>query len=69
MDRDAFASAITQAITDEGRIQVVRQEVPEIPADRPVVVATGIERDQPNWTRAFLGRGFFVFTDGCRQRA
>ncbi|HSB79667.1 MAG TPA: methylenetetrahydrofolate--tRNA-(uracil(54)-C(5))-methyltransferase (FADH(2)-oxidizing) TrmFO [Candidatus Methylomirabilis sp.] len=41
VDRGAFASAITQAITDEGRIQVVRQEVPEIPADRPVVVATG----------------------------
>lgn len=41
VDRDAFASAITKAIADEEGIQVVRQEVPEIPADRPVIVATG----------------------------
>ena len=41
VDRDAFASAITKVIADEDRIQVVRQEVPEVPADRPVIVASG----------------------------
>jgi methylenetetrahydrofolate--tRNA-(uracil-5-)-methyltransferase len=41
VDRDAFASAVTEAIADDGRIQVVRQEVPEIPSGRPAIVATG----------------------------
>ena len=41
VDREAFASAVTGAITCEDRIQVIRQEVPVLPADRPVVVATG----------------------------
>src|SRR5574341_1652665 len=41
VDRGAFASAVTDAIAKERRIQVIRQEVPEIPADRPAVVATG----------------------------
>jgi methylenetetrahydrofolate--tRNA-(uracil-5-)-methyltransferase len=41
VDRDAFSSAVTQAITEDDKIKVVRQEVPEIPGDRPTIVATG----------------------------
>jgi methylenetetrahydrofolate--tRNA-(uracil-5-)-methyltransferase len=41
VDRDAFASAVTQAITSHPLIQVIREEVPELPAARPVIVATG----------------------------
>ncbi|HYL81070.1 MAG TPA: FAD-dependent oxidoreductase, partial [Candidatus Acidoferrum sp.] len=41
VDRNAFASAVTEAITGEDRIEVVRQEVPETPADRPAIIATG----------------------------
>lgn len=41
VDRNAFASAVTEAITGDDRIQVIRQEIPEIPTERPVIVATG----------------------------
>lgn len=41
VDRERFASAVTEAITAHPLIQVVRQEVPELPDDRPVIVATG----------------------------
>ena len=41
VDRDRFASAVTEAVDLHPRIQVVRQEVPELPAERPVIVATG----------------------------
>jgi methylenetetrahydrofolate--tRNA-(uracil-5-)-methyltransferase len=41
VDREGFASAVTAAITGHPRIQVVRQEVPELPAQRPVILATG----------------------------
>ena len=41
VDRNAFASAVTEAIANDGRIQVARQEVPELPSGRPVIVATG----------------------------
>ncbi|MGJ5813917.1 methylenetetrahydrofolate--tRNA-(uracil(54)-C(5))-methyltransferase (FADH(2)-oxidizing) TrmFO [Paludibaculum fermentans] len=41
VDRDLFAAALTKAIEDHPLIQVVREEVTEIPADGIVVVATG----------------------------
>jgi methylenetetrahydrofolate--tRNA-(uracil-5-)-methyltransferase len=41
VDRDRFASVVTEAIAAHPRIQVMRQEVPEIPRARPVIVATG----------------------------
>ena len=41
VDRERFAAAVTEAITAHPRIQVVRQEVPGLPAERPVIVATG----------------------------
>ncbi len=41
VDRERFASAVTETLTAHPRIRVVRQEVPELPVERPVIVATG----------------------------
>jgi methylenetetrahydrofolate--tRNA-(uracil-5-)-methyltransferase len=41
VDRDRFASAVTEAISSHPHIQVVRAEVPTLPTVRPVIVATG----------------------------
>jgi methylenetetrahydrofolate--tRNA-(uracil-5-)-methyltransferase len=41
VDREGFAAAVTEAIAGHPRIQVTRQEVAELPEDRPVIVATG----------------------------
>jgi methylenetetrahydrofolate--tRNA-(uracil-5-)-methyltransferase len=41
VDREGFAAAVTEVITGHPRIQVIRDEVPELPAERPVIVATG----------------------------
>ena len=41
VDREGFALAVTEAITAHPHIQVIREEVPELPAERPVIVATG----------------------------
>ncbi len=41
VDRERFASAVTEAITAHPRIQVLRQEVPQVPSERPVILATG----------------------------
>ena len=41
VDREQFAAAVTVAITAHPRIQVARQEIPGLPAERPVIVATG----------------------------
>ena len=41
VDRERFASAVTEAITAHPRIQVLRQEVPQVPSERPVIIATG----------------------------
>jgi methylenetetrahydrofolate--tRNA-(uracil-5-)-methyltransferase len=41
VDREAFAAAVTEAIAGHPRIQVIRAEAPELPGDRPLVVATG----------------------------
>lgn len=41
VDRAAFAAAVTQTIADHPAIEVVREEARAIPADRPVIVASG----------------------------
>ncbi|HSB67794.1 MAG TPA: methylenetetrahydrofolate--tRNA-(uracil(54)-C(5))-methyltransferase (FADH(2)-oxidizing) TrmFO [Candidatus Methylomirabilis sp.] len=61
VDREAFASAVTEAITCEGRIQVIRQEVSVLAAERPVVVATGpLTSDRLS---ADLAAGFAAFLE------
>jgi methylenetetrahydrofolate--tRNA-(uracil-5-)-methyltransferase len=41
VDREQFAAHITAAIEAEPRIELVREEVPALPEDRPAIVATG----------------------------
>jgi len=41
VDRDRFAAAVTRALESDPRIEVVREEVVEIPPDGVVVIATG----------------------------
>jgi methylenetetrahydrofolate--tRNA-(uracil-5-)-methyltransferase len=41
VDRERFASAVTEAISSHPRIEVVREEVLTLPMVRPVIVATG----------------------------
>jgi methylenetetrahydrofolate--tRNA-(uracil-5-)-methyltransferase len=41
VDRDAFAAAVTDAIAACPAIQLVREEAPAVPPERPLVVATG----------------------------
>jgi methylenetetrahydrofolate--tRNA-(uracil-5-)-methyltransferase len=41
VDRVGFAGAVTHAITSSPRIEVIREEVPDLPPARPLIVATG----------------------------
>lgn len=41
VDRNLFAGEITQAILDHPNITLKREEVSEIPPDRPLIIATG----------------------------
>jgi len=41
VDRTAFAEAVTEAITKNPRITLIREEVSELPVQRPLVIATG----------------------------
>ncbi len=41
VDRGRFADTVTQTVASNTQIEVLREEVPELPADRPLIVATG----------------------------
>ena len=41
VDRDAFSRAVEQAIAERPLIEVIREEVVEVPAESPVVIAAG----------------------------
>lgn len=41
VDRELFSSYITEKILNHPEIEVIREEVTEIPDDRPVIIATG----------------------------
>ena len=56
VDRDRFAQEITDAIESHPLIELVREEVVEIPAEGPVIIATGPLTSQP------LARNLFRLT-------
>ena len=56
VDRDLFARAITDAIEGEPLIEIVREEVTEVPDEGPVILASGPLTSQP------LARSLFRFT-------
>ncbi len=56
VDRDLFAQAVTEAIEAEPLIEVIREEITDIPEAGPVVIATGPLTSQP------LARNLFRLT-------
>lgn len=65
VDREAFSEAVTRAIAQEPRIELVREEVPEIPPDGIVVLAVGplvSERLAASIAR-FTGEDYLYFFD------
>ena len=65
VDRDRFAGAVTRAIEGEALIEVVREEVVEIPPDGIVIVATGplVSERLANAIARFTGSGYLHFFD------
>lgn len=47
VDRDLFSSAVTKAIEQNPLIELVREEVTEIPAERPLIIASGPLTSKP----------------------
>jgi methylenetetrahydrofolate--tRNA-(uracil-5-)-methyltransferase len=41
VDRDRFAAAVTETISSQTLVQVIREEMPDLPEARPAIVATG----------------------------
>ena len=65
VDRDSFASSMTGAVEREPRIELIREEVSEIPAEGPVVIATGplVSPAMSRAIAAFTGAGYLHFFD------
>lgn len=57
VDRDVFAARVTQAITEHPLIEVRREEVRELPAERPAIIATG------PLTSPAMAQALFALTD------
>ncbi len=65
VDREAFAREITRKVEEHPFIQVVREEVEELPSFRPLIVATG-PLTSPTFAQALadlLGEGHLYFYD------
>ncbi len=65
VDRDAFALSITAAIESEPRVEIVREECPDLPPGGIVVLATGplTSARLSESIRALLGEGELYFYD------
>lgn len=65
VDREAFSEAVTAAIAREPRIELVRGEVPEIPADGLVVLAVGplVSDRLASSIARFTGQDYLYFFD------
>jgi methylenetetrahydrofolate--tRNA-(uracil-5-)-methyltransferase len=65
VDRDAFARAVTEAIANEPRIEIDRQEITKIPEGGTVIVASGplTSESLAESIRAFTGEKFLYFYD------
>jgi methylenetetrahydrofolate--tRNA-(uracil-5-)-methyltransferase len=65
VDRDRFAAAVTEAISREQNIELVREEVPAIPRDSVVVIASGplTSESLSQSIRTFCGSEHLYFYD------
>jgi methylenetetrahydrofolate--tRNA-(uracil-5-)-methyltransferase len=57
VDRDVFAGLVTEAVTSHPLIEVVREEMTALPAQRPAIIATG------PLTSAGMAQALFALTD------
>ncbi len=67
VDRELFSGFVTERIEAHPRIEVVREEVVELPGDRPLVLATGPLTSDPlaGDLQARLGEPFLSFYDAA----
>ena len=65
VDRDAFSAHITARLEDTAAVEVIREEVPDIPDDGVVIVATGPLTSEALTTsiHAFTGTDYLYFYD------
>lgn len=65
VDRDRFAAAVTQALSQCPRVEIVRQEVSALPPDTIVIVATGplTSENLSQSIREFAGEEHLYFYD------
>jgi methylenetetrahydrofolate--tRNA-(uracil-5-)-methyltransferase len=67
VDRNGFSGAVTEALVNHPLVEIVREEVPEVPADGIVVVATG-PLTSPSLSesiRRFTGEEYLYFFDAA----
>ncbi len=65
IDRELFSQKVTQKITENPFINVIREEITKIPTDRPVIIASGpLTSDSlSNNIKEFLGEEYLHFFD------
>jgi len=64
VDRHAFSRLATKMLTEQG-VDIVREEIVEIPAERPIIIATGPLTSDPlaGAIQGFLGQDNLFFFD------
>lgn len=65
VDREGFSGAVTAAIEAEEKIELIREEVPEIPAEGIVILAVGplVSDSLARSIATFTGRDYLFFFD------
>src|SRR5262249_39879313 len=65
VDREQFARRVTETISNDPKIELVRQEVPEIPQEGVVIIASGplTSESLSQSIRAFCGAEHLYFYD------
>ncbi|MBX6352287.1 MAG: FADH(2)-oxidizing methylenetetrahydrofolate--tRNA-(uracil(54)-C(5))-methyltransferase TrmFO [Thermoflavifilum sp.] len=67
VDREGFSQAVTEALESHPLVEVVRGEVPEIPAEGITVIATGplTSASLSDSIRRFIGQDYLYFYDAA----
>lgn len=67
VDREGFSKHITEVLESHPLVEVVREEVPEIPAEGVTIIATGplTSASLAESIRAFLGHEYLYFYDAA----
>jgi tRNA:m(5)U-54 methyltransferase len=67
VDREAFSAYVTQALTSHPRVRVINEEACAVPADRPLVIASGPLTSPPLTAAiaALTGEEYLYFYDAA----